>query len=52
MHTLTVALADLEGLPHGTTAARTSVEVSARYSRDVILTDGTIIPPGWTLVEG
>lgn len=45
MRTLTVTLEDLEGIPHGTVAAGTTLSVTARYSREVILTDGTIIPP-------
>lgn len=45
MKTLTVALADLEGTPHGTASARTNVTVTARYTGDVVLTSGKIIPP-------
>ena len=45
MKTLTVALADLEGTPHGTASSRTSVRVTARYSGPVVLESGKIIPP-------
>lgn len=45
MKTLTVALADLEGTPHGTASARTNVTVTARYTGVVVLTSGKIIPP-------
>lgn len=42
--TLRVELADLEGIPHSSAPAKTTVTVSARYTGPVILTDGTIIP--------
>ena len=45
MKTLTVALADLEGTPHGTASSRTNVTVTARYTGVVALTSGKIIPP-------
>ncbi|WP_114202854.1 fibronectin type III domain-containing protein [Janibacter anophelis] len=44
MKTLTVTLADLEFEPLGSAATHTSVEVAARYTSPVVLTDGTIIP--------
>lgn len=44
MRTLRVALADFEGIPHGSSAARTTATIEARYSRDVTLADGRIIP--------
>ena len=45
MKTLTVTLADLEGVAHADLAARTQVEVTARYTGPVHLADGRIIPP-------
>ena len=44
MKTLSVGLDDLEGVPHGTTGARTQVEVTAAYTHDVVLTSGRIVP--------
>lgn len=44
MKTLAVTLADFEGVPHGSTLAHTKVKVEARYSSDLTLTDGRIIP--------
>ena len=44
--TLRVDLADLEGIPHATATAGTTVRVSAQYTSTVVLeADGTIIPP-------
>ena len=45
MKTLTVTLKDLEGIPHADLSARTNVDVEARYTGPVHLTNGTIIPP-------
>lgn len=42
--TLTIKLADIEGNVTGLLAARADVEVRVAYSREVILTDGTVIP--------
>lgn len=44
MKTLAVTLADFEGVPHGSTLAHTKVKVEARYSSDLTLADGRIIP--------
>lgn len=44
MKTLSVGLDDLEGVPHGTTGARTQVEVTAAYTSDVVLASGRIVP--------
>lgn len=44
MKTLVVTLADLEGVPHGSTLAHTKVKVEARYTSDLTLADGRIIP--------
>lgn len=41
--TVTVSLADLEGIPHGANAG-TSVTIEAAYTSEVVLLDGTIIP--------
>lgn len=44
MKTLTVTLKDLEGEMHGSVPARTNVQVSARYTSDLTLADGSIVP--------
>ena len=44
MRNLVVTLADLEGVPHGSATSRTSVVVSARYTWDLVTTDGAVIP--------
>ena len=44
MKTFAVTLADFEGVPHGSTLAHTKVKVEARYSSDLTLTDGRIVP--------
>lgn len=44
MKTLRVSLADLEGQPHGSHHANTNVTVTARYTSDLVLADGTIVP--------
>lgn len=44
LKTLTIKLADIEGTTAGLLAARADVEVRVAYSREVILTDGTVVP--------
>lgn len=45
LKTLQIKLADLEGAAQGLLASRADVEVRVAYTRQVILTDGTVIPP-------
>ena len=42
--TLTIKLGDVEGSTSGLLSGRADVEVRVAYSREVILTDGTILP--------
>ncbi len=44
MKIITVSLADIEGVPHGSASANTNVKVTARYTSAVVLADGRIIP--------
>ena len=44
LKTLQIRLADLEGTAQGLLASRADVEVRVSYTREVILTDGTVIP--------
>lgn len=44
MKTLTVTLADIEGVPHGSVAADTSARVFVSYTGPVVLTSGEVIP--------
>lgn len=44
MKQLVVSLKDIQGVPHGSQFSRTNVRVIARYTSEIVLTDGTIVP--------